>query len=151
MTREGCPRKETLSALVDGALAAHDRDEFEAHAARCPACGAALATLNALRASFAALPAPRVGFDLAPAIADRIRAAERPRGARPGRERSRWWQAFPAAVGTAAALSAGAYLGAFLVAGGVASGRPAIEMSAFGTVPPGGLCLGPACDTRVPR
>jgi anti-sigma factor RsiW len=143
---------DALSALVDGVLAAHARFELEAHAARCPACGAALATLNELHASFAALPDPRVGFDLAPAIADRIRAAGRPQAARPERERIRWWQAFPAAVGSAVALSAGAYLGAFLAASGaVVAGRPAIEMSAFGTVPPGGLCLGPACDARAPR
>lgn len=133
------------------ALAAPTHAEIEAHAARCPVCGAALATLIDLRTVFAALPAPRVGFDLAPAIADRIRAGGRPQGTAPGRERSRWWQAFPAAVGTAVALGAGAYLGAFLAAGGMVATRPAIEMSAFGTVPPGGLCLGPACDTRAPR
>jgi anti-sigma factor RsiW len=147
MTQEECPRIEALSALVDGALAAPARAEIVSHAAGCSVCGAVLARLNGLRADFAALPAPRVGFDLSPAIEERIRAAVRPRGAsRPARPRMRWWQAFPAAVGTAAALGAGAYLGAFLVAGaGAATMRPAIEMSAFGTVPPGGLCLGPAC------
>lgn len=146
MRTEDCPRIETLSALVDGALGASDRAEIEAHAGLCPVCGGALAHLNALRADFAALPAPRVGFDLAPAVAARIRAATRPaRPARPARQA--WWQGLPVALGTAAALGAGAFLGAFLVAGGgVAAVRPAVEMSAFGTVPPGGLCLGPACD-----
>lgn len=148
MKTEDCPRIEGLSALVDRALAAPARAEIEAHAARCPACGAALARLNALRADFAALPPPRVGFDLAPAVAERIRAAGRARPARPARAPRRgWWQGWPVALGTAAALGAGALLGAFLVAGGgVAASRPTIEMSAFGTVPPGGLCLGRACE-----
>jgi anti-sigma factor RsiW len=146
MTHETCPRSEALSALVDGALAGPERAAIEAHAAACPVCGASLARLSDLRASFAALPAPRVGFDLAPAIADRIRAAGRPRQARPARPRQRWWQALPAAVGAAAALSAGAFLGSFLVAGGgVVASRSAIEMSAFGTVPPGGICLATGC------
>jgi anti-sigma factor RsiW len=142
-----CPRIEALSALVDEALAERERVEIEAHAATCPVCGAALARLNGLRTDFAALRRPRVGIDLAPAVAERIRAARRAQPARPARAPRRgWWQGLPVAVGTAAALGAGAYLGAFLVAGGGApSVRPGIEMSAFGTVPPGGLCLGPAC------
>ncbi|HET9043081.1 MAG TPA: zf-HC2 domain-containing protein [Burkholderiales bacterium] len=146
MTHEACPRIEALSALVDDALAGPERAAIEAHAAICPVCGASLARLNELLAGFAALPAPRVGFDLAPAVAARIRAATRPaRPARPARQA--WWQGLPVALGTAAALGAGAFLGVFLVAGGgVAAVRPAVEMSAFGTVPPGGLCLGPACD-----
>jgi anti-sigma factor RsiW len=146
MTQESCPRIEALSALVDDALTGPERAAIEAHAAICPVCGASLARLNELRASFAALPAPRVGFDLATAVEGRIRAAERPQRARPVRERAHWWQALPAAVGAAAALSGGAYLGSFLVAGGGAvASRSAIEMSAFGTVPPGGICLGAGC------
>jgi anti-sigma factor RsiW len=137
---------EALSALVDDELAAPARAEIETHALSCPVCGAALADLNALRARFAALPELRVGFDLAPAIADRIRVAERALRARPARERLRWWQAFPAALGAAASLSAGAYVGSFLVVGGGAVASPAaIEMSVFDAVPPGGICLGPAC------
>lgn len=152
MKRDECPRIEALSALVDDAVAGRERAEIETHAARCPVCGRALSGLRGLRTDFAALPERRVGFDLAPRIEERIGAAERPRGARPPRERVRWWQAFPAAVGTAAALSAGAYLGAYIVAGGgAAAARPAIEMSAFATVPPGGLCIGPACGARGPR
>lgn len=148
MKIEDCPRIEALSALVDGALAAPARAEIEAHTVRCPACGAALARLTALRADFAALRPPHVGFELAPAVAERIRAAGRVQPACPARAPRRgWWQGVPLALGTAAALGAGALLGAFLVAGGgVATTRPAIEMSAFGTVPPGGLCLGPACE-----
>ena len=148
MRTEDCPRIEALSALVDGALVGSERADVEAHAALCPVCGGALARLNALRADFAALPASRVGFDLAPAVAGRIRAAGRVQPVRPARAPRRgWWQGLPVALGTAAALGAGAYLGAFLVVGGgVAATRPAIEMSAFGTVPPGGVCLGPACE-----
>jgi anti-sigma factor RsiW len=139
---------DALSALADGELAGSERAEAEAHAARCPVCGRALARLNALRADFAALPAPRVGVDLASAVAERIRAAGRAQPARPARApRQGWWRGLPVAVGTAVALGAGTFLGAFLVAGGgAAASRPAIEMSAFGTVPPGGLCLGPACE-----
>lgn len=146
MTHKKCPRIEALSALVDDALAGPERTAIEAHAVACPVCGASLARLIALRASFAALPAARVGFDLAPAIEDRIRAAGRAQPRRPDRVRPRQWQAFPAAVGAAVALSVGAYLGSFLVAGGGAvASRSAIEMSAFATVPPGGICLGAGC------
>jgi anti-sigma factor RsiW len=147
MKRDACPRIEALSVLVDDAVAGRERAEIEAHAAQCPVCGRALSSLRGLRTDFAALPERRVAFDLAPRIEERIGAA-----ARPPRERVRWWQAFPAAVGTAAALSAGAYLGAYIVAGGgAAATRPAIEMSAFATVPPGGLCIGPACGARGAR
>lgn len=150
--RDDCPRIEALSALLDGALAAPERAEIESHAAACTICGAAFARLNALRADFAALPAPRVGFDLAPAVGERIRAAGRARPTGPARAPGRrGWQRLPVALGTAAAFGAGAFLGAFLVAGGAAALRPAVEMSAFATVPPGGLCVGPACDAGMPR
>jgi anti-sigma factor RsiW len=139
---------ETLSALVDDELAAPARAEIQTHALTCPICGAALADLNALRARFAALPELRVGFDLAPAVGDRIRAAGRRHAVRPARERPRWWRTFPAALGAAAALSAGTYLGSlFAVGGGVVASRAAIEMSVFDAVPPGGICLGPTCGT----
>ncbi len=151
MTHEACPRIEALSALVDDALAGPERAAIEAHAAICPVCGASLARLNELRAGFAALPAPRVGFDLAPAVAARIRAASGRRvRLRPARQA--WWQGLPVALGTAAALAPVHTSACFSSAGGgVAAVRPAVEMSAFGTVPPGGLCLGPACDWRAMR
>jgi anti-sigma factor RsiW len=146
MKRDGCPRIEALSALIDGALGAPERAEIEAHATGCPVCGASLARFNDLRAGFAELPAPRVGFDLAPAIEERIRAAGRAQPAPPGRARRRgWWQGLPVAVGAAAALGAGAYLGGLLAVGGATASRSALEMSAFGTVPPGGICLGAGC------
>jgi len=146
MKRAECPRIEALSALIDGALRGAERAEIEAHAATCPVCGALLARFNALRARFAALPAPRVGFDLAPAVEERIRAAGRAQPVRPVRARRRWWwQGLPVVLGAATTLGAGAYLGGLLVAGGAAASRSAIEMSAFGTVPPGGICLGAGC------
>ena len=148
MNNDDCPRIDALSALADDALAGAERAEIETHAGGCAVCGHALDRLRGLRADFVALSAPRVGCGLAPAVAERIRAAERMRPAGPtGVRRREWWQGLPVALGTAAALGAGAYLGAFLVVGGgVAATRPAIERSAFGTVPPGGLCLGPACQ-----
>lgn len=147
MTQETCPRIEALSALCDDALEGPERAAIESHATLCPVCGRALARLNALRADFRALPAPGPGLDLAPAVAERIRAGGRLPPARPARAPRRGWRyGLPVALGMAAALGAGAYLGAFLaVGGGVAATRLAIEMSAFGTVPPGGLCLGPTC------
>lgn len=146
MTSAECPRMEGLSAFVDDALAQPERAEIERHVASCPVCGATLADLQALGARFAALPERRVGFDLAPLVEGRIRAAERAPRARPARKRAPpWWQLLPAAVGAAAALSAGAYLGTFLVAGGGGASRAAVQMSAFDTVPPGGICLGPTC------
>jgi anti-sigma factor RsiW len=145
MTSEECPRMEALSALVDEALAPPEHARIAGHAASCPVCGATLADLKALRARFAALPEPRVGFDLAPLVEGRIRAAERAPRARPARKHVPWWQLLPAAVGAAAALGAGGYLGSFLVAGVGGASRAAVQMSAFDTVPPGGICLGPAC------
>jgi anti-sigma factor RsiW len=136
---------EALSALVDDALADPARAEIESHLAGCPRCAAALADLHALHARFAALPGLRVGFDLVPVIEDRIRAAERPPRPRRMRKGARWWQVLPAALGTAVALSAGAYLGSALVVAGPGAGQAAIEMSAFDTVPPGGICLGSLC------
>jgi len=150
--RDECPRIEALSAFLDDALDSAERAEVASHAAACPVCGAAFARLDALRADFAVLPAPRVGFDLAPAVGERIRAAGRARPVGPARAPGRRaWQRLPLALGSAAALGAGAFLGAFLVAGGAAAMRPAVEMSAFATVPPGGLCVGPACDAGMPR
>lgn len=146
MKRDGCPRIEALSALIDGALGARERAEIEAHAAGCPVCGASLARFQDLRAGFAELPAPRVGFDLAPAVEERIRAAGRAQPVSPVRGWRRWgWQGLPVALGAAAALGAGVYLGGLVVAGGAVATRSALEMSAFGTVPPGGICLGAGC------
>jgi anti-sigma factor RsiW len=140
---QGCPRIDALSALIDEALAENEAAATRAHAAACPLCGAALADLHRVRAAFARMPMPVLGRDLAAEIDRRIDAA-RPAAARP-RARVRWrWTTAPVAAGGALALSFGVLLGSLLVAGGsIATPRAGLE--AFATVPPGGICLAPAC------
>jgi anti-sigma factor RsiW len=144
--QERCPRLEALSALVDDELAAPARAEIEAHAASCPVCGAARADLEALGATFDALPQPAPRIDLARLVGERIRVGgEQARRAGRG-ARMPWWQMLPAVLGAAAALGMGAGAGSVLMIGSGAAARAAVEMSVFATVPPGGLCLaGAAC------
>jgi hypothetical protein len=66
----------------------------------------------------------------------------------PARPRGGLWQIGPRALGGAAALGVGAYLGLMLVAGGGVALRPA-SMSVFSGEPPGAYCAGlPSCSAR---
>lgn len=140
---QGCPRIDALSALIDEALPDGETAAIRTHAATCAICGAVLADLQRVRTAFARMPMPALGRELAAEIGRRIDAA-RPAAARP-RARTRWrWTAASVAAGGALALSFGVLLGSLLVAGGsVATPRAGLE--AFATVPPGGVCLAPAC------
>lgn len=150
MTTETCPRFDALSALVDDALPAVERQGALAHVERCPVCAAALAELRALGARFAALPPQRLGYDLGAVIEARLAAEARatpgvaPHPARhpslPDRWR-RWLAGFAvSAASGAAALVVGLYLGAHLFVPPQPE-RPRIAMMAvFGTMPPGSVC-----------
>jgi anti-sigma factor RsiW len=134
-----CPRTEALSALVDNELAESDRVALDAHVAGCAICAPVLTEFRKLHTRFAALPDVAPGIDVAPLVDRRIAAA--PGVPKPRPQRWRWWQVAPAAFGGALALSLGAYLGSTLMLGAQLTAQPAtLQMAAFGTVPPGGLC-----------
>lgn len=141
---ESCPRMSSLSGYVDGALPREERVAFEAHLHACPVCGAALAELDALRATFRALPDARLPYDMAELIVSRL-PAEAPD--RVWRERRSVRRLAPLTLGAAAALAGGIYLGGLLVgAASVASAPPVAALAVFDAVPPGALCTGdPAC------
>jgi len=71
-----CTRtEEGLVDYLDGTLPQRERAALEAHAARCRACGAALAESRAILEAYRALPDEDVG----PEIAERVLAAALPR------------------------------------------------------------------------
>lgn len=128
-----------LSAYLDHELDAGARRRVAAHLATCPACTAYLASLEALSSGFRALPDEGLGFDLAGVIEGRLAAAPR----RPAVKRRRDWQlGWPLAVGAAASIAAGVFMGSMLVAGGAATAPRVAALSVFDTMPPGNLCIG---------
>ncbi len=68
----GCPRVEALSALMDGALSASERDEIGAHAASCPLCGKTLQQFEAMSSRLQALRDTTCDVDLAALIDTRL-------------------------------------------------------------------------------
>lgn len=147
MNDQGCPRTETISALIDGELGESAAKELRLHAAQCAPCGAALLEYTSMRADLQALRDVCSEVDIAALVLPRL-----PKPAAPRREPERhWgglWQLGPRVLGGAAALGVGAYLGLTLVAGGGAALRPA-AMSVFYGEPPGAYCAGlPSCSAR---
>ncbi|MDO9093539.1 MAG: zf-HC2 domain-containing protein [Rubrivivax sp.] len=146
-TQAGCPRTEAISSLIDGELGASAAQELRLHAAHCVPCGSALLAFNGLRADLQALREIRSDVDIAALVLPQL-----PRPAAFGREQARprggLWHIGPRALGGAAALGVGAYLGLMLVAGGGVALRPA-SMSVFSGEPPGAFCAGlPSCSAR---
>ena len=143
----GCPRTEAISALIDGELGESAAQELELHAAHCAQCGAVLLEFTSLRRDLQALREMRSGVDIAALVLPRLpKPAVPPR--KPARRWGGLWQLGPRAVGGAAALGVGAYLGLTLVAGGGVALRPA-SMSIFYGEPPGAYCAGlPSCSAR---
>ncbi|MDK9703109.1 MAG: zf-HC2 domain-containing protein [Sulfuritalea sp.] len=128
-----------LSAYLDGELDAGERGRVAIHLAACPTCAACLADLQALSAGFRALPEETLGFDLAGVIEGRLAAAPRPASARRRRD---WWAGLPVAVGAAASIAAGVFMGSALVTGSVATAPRMAALHVFDTMPPGSLCIG---------
>ncbi len=67
-----------LSTLLDGELAATERESVDRHLAGCPACRDLLEDLRRLAAASSADPVPPVPADLASRIRGRIDNARRP-------------------------------------------------------------------------
>jgi anti-sigma factor RsiW len=142
----GCPRTEDISALMDGELEGHASEVLRMHVAQCSVCQPVLLRFTAMREELVALREIRSDVDIAALVLPQL---PRMPGAKP---RPRWsWpglsQFGPRAIGGAAALGLGAWLGLTLVAGSGAAVRPA--MSVFYGEPPGAYCAGlPSCSSR---
>lgn len=141
-----CPRTEDISALMDGELPGHASDALRMHVAQCSVCQPVMLRFTGMRDDLVALREIRSDVDIAALVLPRLpgarQAQRRPRWAWPG-----WTQLGPRAIGGAAALGLGAWLGLTLVAGGGAAVRPA--MSVFYGEPPGAYCAGlPSCSSR---
>lgn len=141
-----CPRTEDISALMDGELAGHASEVLRMHVAQCSVCQPVLLRFTGMREDLVTLRDIRSDVDIAGLVLPRLpkapEAQRRPQRGWPG-----WSQLGPRAIGGAAALGLGAWLGLTLVAGGGAAVRPA--MSVFYGEPPGAYCAGlPSCSTR---
>jgi anti-sigma factor RsiW len=146
--KTGCPRVEDISAFVDGALTGDAGRAMTLHAAQCPACGSLLREFISLRAELETLHDVRCDVDIAALVLPRLKKRAAPKRKAP----RRWadlWQLGPRALGGAAALGIGAYLGLTLVAGGGVALRPA-GMTVFYGEQPGVYCAGlPLCSSRA--
>jgi len=151
-----CPPEDALSALVDEALPAGEREPLLAHSARCPLCAARLAELRALHDAFRALPTAAPGFDFGASVIARLQAE---RVVPPAPSRSPWSARLAALIaamagwrnqlvpltGTTAAIGLGVWLGGMLLAAEEAVSPPStsatlVAMRLFDAVPPGNLC-----------
>jgi anti-sigma factor RsiW len=146
-SQAGCPHTEAISALIDGELGESAAQELKLHAAQCAACGSALLAFTGMRADLRALREIRSDVDIAALVLSRLPSPAVPRR-KPVRHWGGLWQLGPSALGGAAALVVGAYLGLMLVAGGGVALRPA-SMAVFSGEPPGAYCAGlPSCSAR---
>lgn len=147
----GCPRIEDISAFIDGALAQPAAGELTRHAQACPLCDAALEDLRQLHEQLQPLRARQADVDIAALVMPQLRPAAPVPRRRPARRGPAWaslWHLGPPALGGAAALAAGVYLGLALLAGSGAALRPA-GMTVFDAEPAGALCAGlPSCSGR---
>jgi anti-sigma factor RsiW len=141
-----CPRTEDISALMDGELEGHAAEAMRLHVAQCSVCQPVLLRFNAVRDDLLVLREIRSAVDIASLVLPQLPKAP------VAKRRARWgWpglsQLGPRAIGGAAALGIGAWLGLTLVAGGGVAVRPA--MSVFYGEPPGAYCAGlPSCSSR---
>ncbi len=143
----GCARTEAISALIDGELGESAAQELRLHAAQCAQCRSALLEFTGMSADLRALREIRSDVDIAALVLPRLPKPAVPRR-KPARHWGGLWQRGSRALGGAAALGVGAYLGLTLVAGGGVALRPA-SMSVFYGEPPGAYCAGlPSCSAR---
>ena len=146
-TQAGCPRTEAISALIDGEIGESAALELRLHVAQCVPCASALLAFTGMRADLRALREIRSDVDIAALVLPQLPKPAAPRR-RPARPLADLWQLGSRALGGAAALGVGAYLGLLLVAGGAGVPRPA-TMSVFSGEPPGVYCAGlPSCSAR---
>jgi len=141
-----CPRTEDISALMDGELEGRAAEVLRMHLAQCSVCQPVLLRFTAMREDLLVLREIRSDVDIAALVLPQLPKApetkRRPRWGWPGLS-----QLGPRAIGGAAALGLGAWLGLTLVAGGGVAVRPA--MSVFYGEPPGAYCAGlPSCSSR---
>jgi anti-sigma factor RsiW len=142
-----CPRTEDISALMDGELQGPASQVLRMHVAQCSLCQPVLLRFTAMREDLLALREVRSEVDIAALVLPRLPRAPQAKRRVGWRWPGRWSQLGPRAVGGAAALGLGAYLGLTLVAGGGAAVQPA--MSVFYGEPPGAYCAGlPSCSAR---
>lgn len=133
------PDLDQLSAYLDRELDPGEQRRVAAHLATCPLCTAQLGELQELAVGLRALPTESLGVDLAGVIEGRIAAA--PRLAMPGRRRG-WLGRWPVALGAAASIAVGVFMGSALVAGGAVSTPRVTALHVFDALPPGSLCIG---------
>ncbi|MFN4352153.1 MAG: anti-sigma factor family protein [Hylemonella sp.] len=130
-----------LSAYLDGELDARARQRMASHLAACPACSTELQRLQALSASFKALPEEALGFDLAGVIEGRLSSAPRPSATRRRLGSPGWW---PVAAGAALSITIGTFMGSALIPATAVTSPRLATMRVFDAMPPGNLCIGPA-------
>ena len=146
-TPAACPHTEAISALIDGELGESAAQELRLHAAGCAPCGSALLAFTGMRADLQVLREIRSDVDIAALVLPQLHKPAAPRR-EPAHRWGGLWHIGPRALGGAAALGVGAYLGLMLVAGGGVALRPA-SMSVFSGEPPGAYCAGlPSCSAR---
>ena len=138
-TAAHAPDLPELSAYLDGELDAGERQRVATHLSSCAPCAACLVELQALSAALKALPGETLGVDLAGVIEGRLANAPRPPAVRRRRD---WWFGLPVAIGAAASIAAGVFLGSTLVAGSAATAPRMAALRVFDAMPPGNLCIG---------
>lgn len=142
----GCPRTDDISSFVDGELDERASQALRMHVAQCTLCQPVLQSFSAMHVQLQALREVRSDVDIASLVLPRLPRAPHA----PGRRGWDWrglLELGPRALGGAAALGLGAYLGLALVTGGGAAPRPA--MSVFQGEPAGAYCAGlPSCSAR---
>lgn len=131
-----CPRHDDLSAYLDDMLAPRESGRLSGHLPHCPLCRERLAELDATRQVLRELPSPTLGFDLAARLEHRLRAAPSRRRA----ARSFWAGWALGGLSSAAALTAGIWLGGLLIGAAASAPPAAMTLRVFDPVPPGGLC-----------
>ncbi|NMM77019.1 anti-sigma factor [Acidovorax sp. SRB_24] len=131
-----CPQHHKLSVYADHQMPPAERARFDRHLQGCPLCQQRLNDIAALRNGLRKLPSPRLGFDLAAQLNDRLCA--QPPGMRPAA--GRWLGWVPAGLATGLALASGVWMGGLLLGAGAARAPSASLVRVFDPVPPGGLC-----------